>query len=61
MFNEQIYINQQLPQQLQQQLQKFQEQEFNQHENSNALPGTGAQRRTNEKLNAPDLIENETE
>ena len=36
--NKQININQQLQQQPQ-------EQEFNQQENSNALPGTGAQRR----------------
>ena len=38
--------NQQLPQQSQQlQQQQFQQEKFNPQENSNALPGTGAQRR----------------
>ena len=41
--------NQQWPQQSQQlqqkQQQQFQEEKFNQQENSNALPGTGVQRR----------------
>ena len=38
--------NQQLPQQSQQlQQQEFQEEKFNQQENSNAFPGTDAQRR----------------
>ena len=40
--NKQMNTNQQLPQQQQQQQQI---QEFNKQENSNALPGTGAQRR----------------
>ena len=40
-----INTNQQLPQQPQQQQQQYQQQEFNHQENSNALPGTGAQRR----------------
>ena len=39
--NKQINMNQQL----QQQQKPPQQQEFNQQENSNALPGTGAQRR----------------
>ena len=46
--NKQINMNQQLPRQFRQkqQLQQFQEQECNQQENSNALPGMSAQRRT---------------
>ena len=40
--NKQININQELPQQQEQQ--QFQKQELNKQENSNALPGTGAQR-----------------
>ena len=50
--NKQINMDQQL---LQPQQEQQQRQEFNQQDNSNALPGTGAQ------LNATNLIENKTE